>query len=395
MRMDLLLVAQSARMLAQSAARAGFSASAIDYFADADTRRHAARCLALAPGTAAEWLNAAAQMAPPGESTGLVYGSGLDTRPDLVAQLARGRILLGNSPATLRRANTPQCFFRLLESLDIPFPETRFAPPECVEGWLVKPGCGEGGKGVGFAAKKRPVFEDVYYQRHIQGEALSILFLADGKQARTIGFNTQWIARHDADQPFLFAGAVNRARLDAAQREEIEEYAGKLTAALGLVGLNSLDFMVDGRSCRMLELNPRPSATMALYDEDFDEGLLAWHIAACRGELPPAGRPAGPVRALRIIYAPQAIWVRADLRWPQGCADIPNPGQKISAGEPLCSLLAQGGNRRGVEAALRKTETEWLRGLTQAPTEGQKDRPPEDFTENRRGDPPAILPPNP
>ncbi len=289
----LLLVAQSARMLAQSAARAGLRAYAIDCFADADTRRHAARCLALVPGLKGfdetELLQAADRIAP---GANLIYGSGIDTRADLVGKLARGRELFGNPPEILHRVNNPLEFFRLLDMLAIPYPETRFSPPDGLEGWLIKPGCGEGGKGVGFAAKKRPMQGDAYYQRHIPGEALSVLFVADGKQARILGFNTQWTSSHDTGQPFLFAGAVNRAELDAAQRSRIGEYTGKLTVALGLVGLNSLDFMVGDGVCRVLELNPRPSATMALYDGDFDDGLLAAHIAACRGRLP--ATPARP-----------------------------------------------------------------------------------------------------
>jgi len=397
--MGLLLVAQSARMLAQSAARAGLSAAALDYFADADTRRHAARCLAVEPAPGgfdeAAWLEAADRLAPPGEESGLVYGGGIDTRPGLVAKLARGRTLLGNSPATLRRVNTPKTFFHLLDTLAIPYPQTRFAPPGDLEGWLIKPGCGEGGKGVGFAAKKRPALGDRYYQRHLQGEAFSALFLADGRQARIIGFNTQWTAGHDPSQPFLFAGAVNRAEIDAVQRTSVEAYARKLTAALGLVGLNSLDFMAGQGVCQVLELNPRPSATMALYDEDVAEGLLAWHIAACRGRLPPNSPPSGPVRALRIVYAPRAVVVEEDTRWPPGCADIPNPGTKIAGGQPLCSLMAQGRNPGEAEAALRTAEAECLRGLPPALEDGRTELTPHDFTESRRAGPPAILPPHP
>ena len=370
--MVLLLIAQSARMLAQSAARAGLAACAIDHYADADTRRLAARCFSVAPEAgAAGWLASANQAAPPGRPCALVYGSGVDTRPGLLAQLAQGRALLGNPPAILRRVHSPQTFFRLLQSLGIPYPETRFAPPECAAGWLVKPGCGEGGKGVGFAANNPGVPGDTYYQRHIAGAALSVLFLADGRRARVVGFNTQWTAGHDPGQPFLFAGAVNRADLDADQRVAVAGYAEKLAAALGLVGLNSLDFMRDGGVCRVLELNPRPSTTLALYDDDFDQGLLAWHIAACQGRLPPGDGADGPARALRVVYAPQALLVRENARWPQAAADIPNPGTRIAAGHPLCSLLAQGADRLAAEAALRKAEAELWRGLAPTPGDGR------------------------
>jgi predicted ATP-grasp superfamily ATP-dependent carboligase len=361
---DLLLIAQSTRKLAQSAARAGLAACAIDHFADADTRRYAARCLALTPGEQgfdeSELLVAAGQIAP---NAPLVYGSGPDNHPDWVEKLAQGRPLLGNSPKILRIVINPRRFFALLDRLDIPYPEIRFSAPACLEGWLVKPGCGEGGKRVGFAATKCPPPKDAYYQRRVQGEAYSVLFLADGKASRIIGFNTQWISSRDPSQPFLFAGALNRAGLDEAQRSSVAAYAEKLTLALGLVGMNGLDFMIEDGLCRVLELNPRPSATMALYDADFDAGLLAAHIAACQGRLPDGAMPVGPVRALRILFAPRVIRIGEDCFWHAGCADIPNPGTTVYAGQPLCSLMAEGGDRGAVVALLDLTESECLSGL--------------------------------
>ncbi|MDD5033606.1 MAG: ATP-grasp domain-containing protein, partial [Methylococcaceae bacterium] len=340
----MLLIAQSARMLAQSAARAGFRTCVIDGFADADTRRYATQIHALSTGLfdEAELFAALARLAPAGKEIGLIYGSGIDTRPDLVERLALGRTLLGNSPATLRRVKTPCEFFRLLAELAIPHPQTRFSPPQETCGWLVKPGCGEGGKGVRFFAENRLAEPEAYYQRRIEGDALSALFLANGEEARIIGFNTQWTTGCNGEQPFLFAGAINRTDLSVRQREVVGSYIAKLTAALGLVGLNSLDFMLERGMCRVLEINPRPSATMALYDEDYPFGLLTRHVAACRGELPSKRQEPGPVRAFRIIYAPRHTEIRENIPWPDWCADIPNPGANIPAWEPLCSITAQG-----------------------------------------------------
>ncbi len=370
--MDLLLVAQSARMLAQSAARAGVRSYAIDYFADQDTRRYAEQSLALPSRKGGfvetELLEAVRRIAPPGREVGLIYGSGIDTRPQLLEKLALGRRLLGNSPETLRRINKPRAFFQLLAELDIPYPPTVFSPPSRRDAWLVKPCCGEGGKGVRFFAEQESAAdEEVYYQRYIEGEPFSLLFLANGEGIRIIGFNTQWTANHDSDRPFLFAGATNRADLGGRQREAVAEYAAKLTSATRLVGLNSLDFLADGGTCRVLEINPRPSATMALYDEDFAEGLLSEHIAACRGELPPCARGRSPVRAIRIVYAPEAVIVPKDFPWPKECADIPDSGARIGAGQPLCSLMVRCGGEGEAEDLSNALANAILRGMCRKP----------------------------
>ena len=369
--MNLLLIAQSARMLAQSAARGGFCCCTIDFFADSDTRRYAGQCIPMTPGAdgfdEAALLVTVEDLAFSDKEFSLIFGSGIDSRPMLVEKLAEKRKLLGNTPATLKKFNHPQAFFGLLEQLGIPYPETRFVPPDQAKGWLIKPGCSEGGKGVVFCANNPQSANGVYYQRLTQGDAYSLLFLSNGKENRAIGFNTQWTAKHEPAQPFLFAGAINRTDLTELQRSAVEEYATKLTAASGLVGLNSLDFVLSGGVCQVLEVNPRPSATMALYDEDFTQGLLALHIAACRGELPPPVSHNGPVRAVWIVYSQSAALIPVDFHWPEECADIPNPGAKIEAGQPLCSLLVRGENRQEAEKLVKLLEIEILGGLFDRP----------------------------
>lgn len=421
--MKLLLIAQSARLLAQSAARAGFQVFAIDHFADSDTLDYCKQCIVVPSGVSGfdetRLIAAAQHLALSHPDLTLVYGSGIDSRPSLVEKLTRLFPLLGNRSETLRQIAEPRFFFALLSQLSIPYPETRFTSPDQPGVWLVKPCCGEGGRGVtrsvkacfdlpscsrggkdvGFCAKIQASDGKVYFQKFVQGEAYSLLFLANGMTIRPIGFNTQWTAAHDPSQAFLFAGAINRADLSNGQRLAVAGYATKLTAATGLVGLNSIDFMLDGGECRVLEINPRPSATMALYDEDYDQGLLALHVAACQGKLPaftlngvsgkstgrmpetvavrpysglrlnlkPSGLPSpwyvNPVRALYIIYTPTAFVIPDGFRWPKECADIPKAGTRMESGEPLCSLLVQGKNRQEAETLVKLLENEILGGL--------------------------------
>jgi predicted ATP-grasp superfamily ATP-dependent carboligase len=349
-------------MLAQSAGRAGLRVLTADLYADEDTRVYAERCLTIPlkehglDEDAA--MTAAYELAPPDGEGGLVYGSGIDTRPELLERLMEGRILFGNPPATLRLLKAPRRFFAMLDELAIPYPQSRFIPPASAAGWLIKSGCSEGGKGVRSCAKICPADTDDYYQRRIDGEALSALFLADGKKARIIGFNTQWAARHDPARPFLFAGAVNRAELSDDQRALVQEYVGKLTWATGLLGLNSLDFMLDGETCRVLELNPRPSATMALHDPDYPDGLLMQHLSACRGELPAAEASQRAVRAFRIVYTSREVVISKPVAWPRWCADRPCAGTAVRAGEPLCSVQAEGADLAAVEDLLQARETQ-------------------------------------
>jgi len=356
-------------MLTGSAARAGIRPVVLDLYADQDTRAQAQATAAIPPGPTgldpAALLDAAARLAPPESGYALVYGSGLDLAPDLLERLSSGREVYGNAPDTLRWAKSPRRFFELLRRLDIPHPETRFEPPPDPQGWLAKPGCGEGGKGVVFCAQAQGDDPDQYYQRYVVGPPLSALFLADGANARIVGFNTLWTARLPG-QPFLFVGAINRAGLDRTQRAQVAAVIARLVRTMGLRGLNSLDFMRDGPVCRVLEINPRPSATLGLYDADFPEGLLTRHVRACRGTLGEPWQAGDTVRASKAVFAPGPWTVPHALAWPEGCADRPMPGTAIRTGDPLCTVEAQGSDPEQVEAMIRQREAGLIQWLDRA-----------------------------
>ena len=357
----LLVVSRSARMLARSAARAGLSPVALDLYGDADTRESALVCEAVAASEAGfdpDALLAAAARLAPAASHPLVYGSGLDVAPDLLERLAEDREVLGNAAATVRLLKAPREFFALLRELGIAHPETRFSPPDDASGWLVKAGCGEGGRGVRFAAQDSAGAGD-YFQRWLPGESCSALFLADGANSRVLGFNTLWsVVRFG--RPFMFAGALNRAKLTEREREQVRVYVARMTRTVGLRGLNSLDFVADGEVCRVLEINPRPSATMGLYDADFPAGLLAAHVRACRGRLDAPRPNEDSVRACAIVFAPRSFVAPESVSWPEWCADRPAPGVVVEEGGPLCTVEAEGRKAIEVEALTVRRRAEVL-----------------------------------
>ncbi|WNV06110.1 ATP-grasp domain-containing protein [Candidatus Methylospira mobilis] len=335
-------------MMARSLARAGIRANAIDRFGDADLCAYLNRHVRLDLNEEQALQQTVDLLAPPGCGHGLIIGSGVDMYPQRVRRFAEGRTLLGNSPEILAQINTPSAFFELLDRLSIAYPETSCLPPVNADGWLFKRGCSEGGKGVAFCAPKHlaptdnraPNISYGYFQRYIPGEAMSALFLAHAGRAQVFGFNTLW-CETTPDTPFLFAGAVSCADLTHAQRDQVCDYIERIVAACALVGLNSLDFVLDQGRVRVLELNPRPSATLMLYDELLPEGLMWMHIQACRGNVAQAWAKDGRVRAFRIVYAPRAMIVPFGFSWPAWCFDRPDAGARIAGNEPLCTITTQ------------------------------------------------------
>ena len=109
----------------------------------------------------------------------------------------------------------------------------------------------------------------------------------------------------------------------------------------------------------ILELNPRPTATFALYERK--ESLLAYHLAACFGNLPERYAPCGHVHAFNFIYAHQAM-LMPHLALPAWVTDRPTAGQVIAKDTPVCTVQAIGDNiaETKVQLAMRTAQCDEL-----------------------------------
>lgn len=359
----LLIVSNSGRAMAESAARGGYAVTVLDAFCDADTRS-VASCVVVpmgARGLDPERVRGeAGRLAAMGGTLGFVYGAGLEHSPSTLSWMAERFRMLGNTPEVLDLLGDPRRFFALLDELAIRYPQTSVEPPPPVEGtdWLVKEAGTSGGMGVrrwrdGGA---RPAGEH-YFQRFLDGPVMSVLFIADGADCCIIGVNRLSTAPNGGVSPFQYGGAVNQATLNPAQRAQVERYCADLVQALRLRGVNNLDFVLHAGQVRLLELNPRPSATLGLYDKSCPGGWIRRHVRACLGERPDAPPDAGArVSGHRIVYAPRAVEIPPRLRWPRWCHDRPVEGTRVVRGAPLCTVSASGGSAAETERRLLERE---------------------------------------
>lgn len=364
----LIIAAVSARPFVQAAAAAGHDIIALDAFADQDTRRAARQVhrIGYADGRfdAAEFMQVLRSL-DLDQIDGLAYGSGFEAAPALLEQAAQYVPLLGNSADMVRALKQPRRFFSLLDALAIAHPEVSLDAPENNAGWLLKHGGGSGGTHIRRMQGEHELAVEahVYYQREVVGEAVSLLFAADGGQVRAIGYNRQWTAAA-ADIPYRYGGAVSRAQLPSRTQQALLHAAQQITAKVGLRGMNSLDALMDGDAIQVLEVNPRLSATFDLY-RDADGALFDLHLRACAGDLscwPPLPRRA---KAQHIVYALEDLTIPPALAWPSWAADLPAPGSVVASGNPLCSALAEGEDAAQAQA-LAVTRAHMLSGWISA-----------------------------
>jgi methenyltetrahydromethanopterin cyclohydrolase len=337
-----LIIATSGRMLAQAAKREGFKVLVIDCFADLDTFNYAEKVIRV-DSLSIENLKLALKKLNNFQIAGVVYGSGFENHVESLVFLEKQFVLAGNSAAVFERVQNKRDFFSALDDLKISYPKTCFSPPFLKGGggdlWLTKPLTGQGG--VGINSQKT----GIYWQQFCEGKSGSVLFL----NSEIVGFNTQW-----THGDFLFSGISNHSDLSDFQKKQLALWVKKLVSHFNLCGLNSLDFIHNENEIFVLEINPRPSASMQLYD-------LPFFSMQSFGREPPPPPPSkgGSCCAYQIIYAPRSLIIPKHFNWSENCHDLPQNGVIIRKNSPICSMIARG---MQPEAALEKLKI-YIRNL--------------------------------
>ena len=336
-----LIAAMSGRALAEAANRSGYAALVADCFGDLDTVAAARAHIQLTPkpgGIDGDELIAALETLAAGQQpAGAVYGTGLEDRPALIERIARRWNLLGNPADVVSALKDPVRFAALCLACAIPHPEIALEPPADAAGWLKKRRGGSGGVHVRSAADPGGSAA-VYFQRRVEGDPVSALFLAAGKRATILGLSRQW-PQPAPDQPFRYGGAARPAAISVDHAAAIADAVRRLAASADLVGLNSADFLVGANDFWLLEVNPRPGATLDIF-EPHGTSLFALHLAACRGDLAVAEPELSDAAASATVYAHRDIPTMPALAWPAWAADRQSPGSRVSAGQPLCTVRA-------------------------------------------------------
>jgi predicted ATP-grasp superfamily ATP-dependent carboligase len=121
----------------------------------------------------------------------------------------------------------------------------------------------------------------------------------------------------------------------------------KLARVYPIKGLASADFLLCGEVPLLLEINPRPGATLDIFDRGRRK-LLSLHIEAVReGKLPPRALDLQDAMASAIVYAARRAQAPADGVWPAWVADRPQPSEWIDKSRPICTVSARAGTAAG------------------------------------------------
>jgi predicted ATP-grasp superfamily ATP-dependent carboligase len=360
----ILVVSVTARMLAELARREGHDVIALDRFGDLDLQRLCPSMSILRDLGGRGGMAALVDAADGIRAAGVIYGAGLENRPDLVVRLAAGRTLLGCAPQTLRRVRDPALLGASLRSAGFAYPQTfsaREAPlrADRTRRWLRKPLRGGGGRGVHEWRGGR-LGGGLVVQERIAGLPCSAAAVADGRSAALLGVSEQLIGRRALGaRGYAWCGNVVPPRLAARERRALAATAraicAHLAAAFGLRGLFGVDMVWDGERTWVVEVNPRPTASLETIEAVSGARSFTAHLEGCAGRLPAVGSSTEPAGAAgKAVLFATADAVAPDTRgWPaRGIRDVPHPGEPIAAHHPVCTLLATGPDPEAVLSGL-------------------------------------------
>ncbi len=361
--MRVLIVGVSTRAAADSAARAGFDVTALDAYADLDQHPRV-RALSLPRDFGATFspealVNAARNLS----SDAVVYLSSLENHPKAVDALAATRTLWGNGSDILRQVRNPRTLADALTRSGIRaprvvMPDQVASVPSDAGRWMLKPRVSGGGHGVRLWNAGEAVTPGHYLQEFVEGVPGSVIFVAGGGRGVVLGITRQLVG----DTAFGSAGFRYCGNILSDDRNQVRAATAlvdALVSQFALAGVGSIDIVSNADGLRPVEVNPRWSASMELVERARGISMFALHADACvRGELPSfdisAATPQRETHGKAVVFARQDVIAGNTRDWlgDADVRDVPHEGERIAAGQPICTVLASGSDESDCYARL-------------------------------------------
>ena len=372
-----LIAGASVRAAAQSCQRAGISQiHAIDLFGDQDLPKNCHW------QELSDYPNDILRLAENVEPAVFLFTGGIENHPEIIESVASRHSVIGCNNTILQRVRDPFLLQSICEEQNLAFPQSRREPPPETNGWLRKAFGGSGGLGVQLCSGESASGTDTssYFQQRISGPLFSALFVgAPEHPPQLLGSMIQLsgLALLNAP-PFGWCGNIGPVSFSHELNTQLKHVGQTLSREFGLVGLFGIDFIVHENRIWLLEVNPRYTGSVELWELATGRSAIQRHFAACRNELhtrhsrfanvpppqaetpPTVEQPAGvswqgvPIHTVNcvcaklIVYAPEQTcvnWNRFEFQsHTSWVADIPQPATQVSAGQPVCSIISRGSN---------------------------------------------------
>jgi predicted ATP-grasp superfamily ATP-dependent carboligase len=305
-----------------------------------------------------------------------MYTGKLENHPRVLHQLAARHPLWGNDADTVQALADPAQLEKALAALGLPFAAWRSSPQGVpTDGsWLVRTH-----RGVRRWYGQSLASTAIYWQQYLEGQPTSAAYLADGQRCLWLGASWQLVGQPWCSaREFQWCGNVGPMPCSFALREKLRRLGTGLTQHFRLRGVFGVDFILQGDTPWVTEINPRYPASLEVLELSQPCPWFAAHVAAftqghlpgnlCGGEelnklgctTPPAAQTQPGTKPTRftgkaILFSPKAVRFQAEplaeigpilspdlSQFDLALADVPETGAFIAARAPLLTVLTQG-----------------------------------------------------
>ena len=390
---NLLVIGASARALAASAGRLGLEVNAIDLFGDRDLRDVCSRVVQVSADAYPDDLPRIAAEFPAGP---VVYTGGLESHVEVIEELSRARLLLGNRPSAVRQVRDPSFIQEVARKNGCAYPLTFFTSSKVPRDgtFLRKPTASIGGLGIvpwkGF--RRETVQGGEYWQQFVSGVPMSASLLVTREGVELLGVCRQLIGLNWCyAKQFRFCGAIQLSTSVFQQHvlNQLHHFAIDLSQRVNLAGLVGIDFILPRtpiqqrrQSPVILEVNPRPTATMELFERRTGRNQAGIHLASLGFQLPPEANLQQNRSKMywgkAVLFANKSLAISSaverhllkcsihmqgwEFGWPM-VSDLPCPGTIIQPGHPIVSVFGVAESPRRALRMLRLRASEVMQGL--------------------------------
>ncbi len=334
------------RPFMENACYHGYEVAALDGFNDWDAARFG---LLLQPfggmGQNPEGFFSRAEALP---GWPLIFCSPVESCPQAMQKFSGGRQAL-NASASAMASSRDFAFLSHVAGGLVLLPEVSAGPGNGEPGWIVKQTASAGGMGIRMDGGILNPGE--FRQKLVTGLSVGAVFYSCATGTRLCG-----LTRH-INHGFLFAGGIYPADIGQKAHDAIRRFAQKLAPEAGMRGWWGADFIINGDTVHLLEVNPRFTASLELLALAHEIDIVGVQAGMVDGTYHLEIGKAGGYFGRMVVYAAHDCVFAGPEKWfDAGARDIPHHGAAIKNGEPVLSLYATGGTQGECMEKLRAME---------------------------------------
>jgi predicted ATP-grasp superfamily ATP-dependent carboligase len=361
----LLIIGGSVRAAVTSANHSSWTIHAMDIFGDIDTRAQSNFQLINKYPTAC--ISLLTDLQP----DAICITGAMENHPHILQELATKATLLAPAVDQITRLRNPLDLQAVLANSRFKYPQT-FASnerlPQDETRWLKKPIASAGGLGIHAFDNTHRSSPDptMIIQERIMGLSISASFLMHPAHTELLGCTEQLLGHGELlAREFQYCGSIGPLHLSDSINRQIRQLGQFLQYEYALRGLIGVDLILQDDQLWLIEINPRYTASMELFESQFDRSMIQLHLESFASNPAAFNRidDANTYNGKAILFAQatsqipiefQAIWQAALTSQKPTVADLPAIGATILAGHPLFTIFACGESAAETKAKLHQ-----------------------------------------